>query len=141
VRLAAALALAFLVAAPAFAANPVVPDDPVQARYTPAFDKCLASPDGQSTMGMIECTQQEADLQDARLNAAYKKAGAGLNARQKAKLLAAQRAWIVFRDAECASYQDEDWGTVSRVLAAGCVLHMTVQRTMDLERYPPNASE
>jgi uncharacterized protein YecT (DUF1311 family) len=140
VRLTAALALALLAVTPALA-DPAAPTDPVQARYTPAFDKCLAAPDGQSTMGMIECTQKEDDLQDARLNAAYKKAMTGLNARQKAKLLAAQRAWIVFRDAECASYQDEDWGTVSRVLAAGCVLHMTVQRTMDLERYPPNASE
>ena len=137
-RLAAAVILALTVASPALAAPPA---DPVEARYTPAFDKCLASPDGQSTMGMIDCTQKEDDRQDARLNTTYKKVLAGLNARQKAKLQAAQRAWITFRDAECASYQDEDWGTVSRVLAAGCVLHMTVQRTMDLEKYPPNASE
>ena len=140
-RVAAAFALACLAAAPALADPAPASSDPVEARYTPAYDACLASADGQSTYGMIVCTQKEDDFQDARLNAAYRKAMAGLNARQKAKLQSAQRAWINFRDAECASYQDEDWGTLSYVLAAGCVLHMTVQRTMDLEKYPPNASE
>ena len=138
-RKAWAFALALGCAAPAFGATP--PADPVDARYTPAYNACLASPDGASTYGMIVCTQKEDDLQDARLNAVYKKVMADLNTRQRAKLLAAQRAWIAFRDAECASYQDEDWGTISRVLAAGCVLHMTVQRTMDLEHYPPGSAD
>ena len=128
-----AIALAFAAASPAFAAPP----DPVQARYTPAYDRCLASPDGQSTLGMIDCAGAELKLQDARLNAAYRKTMASLNARQKAKLQTAQRAWVAFRDAECASYEDEDWGTISRINASACVLHMTVQRTMDLEAYPP----
>ena len=128
-----AIALAFAAASPAFAAPP----DPIQTRYTPAYDKCLASPDGQSTLGMIDCAGAELKLQDARLNAAYRKTMASLNARQKAKLQAAQRAWVAFRDAECASYEDEDWGTISRINASACVLHMTVQRTMDLEAYPP----
>jgi len=141
VRPAWPIALALACAAPAFADPPQAPADPVEARYTPAYNACLASPDGVSTYGMIMCTQKEDDLQDARLNAAYKKVMAGLNARQKAKLQAAQRAWIAFRDAECASYQDEDWGTISRVISAGCVLHMTVQRTMDLEHYPPGSAD
>jgi uncharacterized protein YecT (DUF1311 family) len=130
-----ALALVLAAASPAFAAP--APADPVEARYTPAYDKCLASPEGQSTMGMIDCTDAELKIQDARLNAAYRKTMEPLNARQKAKLQAAQRAWVAFRDAECASYEDEDWGTISRINAASCVLHMTVQRTTDLETYPP----
>jgi len=133
VRPAWAIALAFAAASPAFAAPP----DPVQARYTPAYDRCLASPDGQSTLGMIDCAGAELKLQDARLNAAYRKTMASLNARQKAKLQTAQRAWVAFRDAECASYEDEDWGTISRINASACVLRMTVQRTIDLEAYPP----
>jgi uncharacterized protein YecT (DUF1311 family) len=138
VRPAWALALAFAVASSAFVSPAAAaPADPVQARYTPAYDKCLASPEGQSTLGMIDCTGAELKLQDARLNAAYRKTMAALNARQKAKLQAAQRAWVAFRDAECASYEDEDWGTISRINASACVLHMTVQRTMDLEAYPP----
>ena len=138
-RLSAAIALAFVVvwptlASPATAAPKL---DPVEARYTPAYDKCLAAPAGQSTMGMIDCTGAELQIQDARLNAAYRKTMASLNARQKTKLQAAQRAWVSFRDPECASYEDEDWGTISRINASACVLRMTVQRTMDLEAYPP----
>ena len=33
--------------------------------------------------------------------------------------------------------EDEDWGTLSRVIAAGCFLHMTAQRVLDLQNYPP----
>jgi uncharacterized protein YecT (DUF1311 family) len=111
--------------------------DPVEARLTPAYNRCLASPDGQSTMGMIDCVGAELKIQDARLNAAYRKAMSGLNARQHDKLQAAQRAWLAFRDAECASLYDDDWGTLSRVIASDCILSMTVKRTMDLEHYPP----
>ncbi len=133
-RLPAAIALVLAVAGPVMAAPK---SDPVEARYTPAYDKCLASPAGQSTMGMIDCTGAELQIQDARLNAAYRKTMASLNVRQKTKLQAAQRAWVPFRDAECASYEDEDWGTISRINASACVLRMTVQRTIDLEAYPP----
>jgi len=139
VRLLAAIALAFAVAGPALVSPAMAApkSDPVQARYTPGYDQCLASPAGQSTMGMIDCTGAELQLQDVRLNAAYRKTMASLNARQKTKLQAAQRAWVTFRDAECASYEDEAWGTISRINASACVLHMTVQRTVDLEAYPP----
>ena len=113
------------------------PKDPVEARYTPGYQRCLNAPEGQSTYGMIECASGELKIQDARLNGAYRKAMAGLNPRQKAKLLAAQRAWVAFRDAECASFEDEDWGTLSRINAADCVLTLTVKRTIDLEGYPP----
>ena len=130
-----ALSLAVTLAAAAAPAPP--PADPAEARYSPAYDKCLDKPEGQSTAGMIGCADDEGKVQDAALNAAYRKAMKDLNPRQKAKLLAAQRAWIAFRQAECASYEDEDWGTLSRVLAAGCFLHMTVVRVIDLESYPP----
>ena len=111
--------------------------DPVEARYTPGYQRCLDAPGGQSTLGMIDCADGELKVQDARLNAAYRKAMAALNPRQKAKLLAAQRAWVAFRDAECASFEDQDWGTISRINAADCVLTLTIKRTIDLEAYPP----
>ena len=133
---AAAIVAALLLAgaAPVFAAEK---PDPAEARYTPAYQKCLDRPDGQSTLGMIGCASDETDIQDKALNAAYRKAMKDLTAEQKPKLQAAQRAWIAFRDAECASYEDDDWGTISKINAATCLLHMTVQRTIDLENYPP----
>ena len=47
---------ALVVAGPAFAQNEET--DPVIGRYTPAYDKCLESPEGQSTAGMIGCIGQ-----------------------------------------------------------------------------------
>lgn len=120
---------------PAPAASPAA--DPVEARYSPAYAQCLDQPEGQSTMGMIACTGEELKVQDAALNAAYGKLAAAMNDRQKARLVAAQRAWIAFRDADCAARYDEDWGSLSRVEASGCMLHRTVERTLELERHPP----
>lgn len=130
-RLLAALALVAL-AGPAFAE-----DAGVQAQYSPAYSRCLAQPEGQSTAGMIDCIGAEFTVQDGKLNAQYRETLAGLNARQKAKLVAAERAWIAYRDAECASFQDEDWGTLSRVTANTCMLDTTIARRMALEAYPP----
>ena len=112
------------------------PTDPVMARYTPGYDQCLERPEGQSTAGMIGCIGQELEIQDKALNAAYAKAMSDLNDRQKARLRTAQRAWVAFRDANCASLQDGDWGTLSRITANACVLRMTVERTIVLEAYP-----
>jgi len=127
--------LAWVAAAGVAGAAPA--KDPVEARYTPGYQRCLDAPVGGTTLGMKECAAAELKIQDARLNAAYHKAMAELTARQKAKLVTAQRAWIAFRDAECASYEDQDWGTLSQVNAAQCVVTMTVKRTIDLEAYPP----
>ncbi len=140
--LAGSLALGLLTAGAARAADPPAPaptpaKDAAEQRYTHAYDRCLDSPDGQSTMGMNACTDDELKIQDAALNAAYRKAMKDLNPRQKTKLQAAQRAWIAFRDAECASYEDQDWGSLSTNNASTCVLHMTVMRVIDLEGYPP----
>ena len=109
----------------------------VTARYTPGYHACLERPEGESTAGMIDCLVEELAIQDTRLNAEYRKSLAALNPRQRAKLQAAERAWMAFRDAECRSYQDEDWGTLSRITANTCMLDMTVERLMALENYPP----
>ncbi|MGZ8370207.1 MAG: lysozyme inhibitor LprI family protein [Caulobacteraceae bacterium] len=130
-------ALAGLIAAPALAA---VDPAKVEARYTKAFSACMNAPGGESTAGMIQCIGAELAIQDARLNAAYKRVMAGLNTRQKTKLQAAQRAWLAFRDADCESKTDEDWGTLSRITANDCMLSRTVERTIELENYPPDAS-
>jgi len=128
-----------LAATPAFAQDEET--DPVMARYTPAYDKCLESPEGQSTAGMIGCVGQELEVQDKALNAAYAASMAQLNDRQKAKLRAAQKAWIAFRDADCASREDQDWGTLSRIDANTCMLRRTVERTIELEAYPDQGDE
>jgi uncharacterized protein YecT (DUF1311 family) len=101
-----------------------------------ALDRCLARPEGQTTYGMVECIGVEIQIQDARLNRAYQAAIGRLERpRQKAALQKAQRAWIAFRDADCASYLDQDWGSMARVEAQQCVLDRTRERADELQRF------
>jgi uncharacterized protein YecT (DUF1311 family) len=109
---------------------------PKSAKPATALDRCLASPEGMSTYGMIDCIGAEVRVQDARLNQAYQAALMRLERpRQKAALQKAQRAWMSFRDLDCASYVDEDWGSMARVESNQCVLDHTRRRADELERY------
>lgn len=110
----------------------------IEARYTPALAQCLDTPEGQSTAGTVGCIAAELAIQDAALNAAYRKLTAGMNARQQTGLRTAQRAWIAFRDADCASRQDWEWGSMSTVAANFCTLRRTVERTIELETFAPD---
>ncbi len=127
-------ALAALIATPALA----VDEAQIEARYTPGFQQCLDSPDGQSTAGMIQCVGAELAIQDAALNTAYRSLTATFNTRQKANLQKAQRAWIAFRDADCAARYDPDWGSLSTINANFCLLRRTVERTIELEEFGPD---
>lgn len=107
-----------------------------EPKYSPAYDRCMSGPGGQTTMGMIECGAAELKVQDARLNRAYQAAQKRMEKpRQKAALQKAQRAWITFRDADCASYLDADWGSLARIEANSCVVDRTIQRADELEAY------
>ena len=86
-------------------------------------------------MGMVQCIGEELKVQDKALNAAYRDLVGDMNARQKANLLKAQRAWIAFRDADCAARYDPDWGTISTINANMCMLQRTVERTIELEEF------
>ena len=89
------------------------------------------------------CAAQDYEAADLGLNAAYKQARAamkGLDANMpaaergaEAALLAAQRAWLPYRDAACAS---EGWlmhgGSAEPLVVYGCLATLTRQRTQDL---------
>ena len=112
--------------------------DPVEQRYSPAYQRCLDAPAGQTTAGMVQCISAEIQVQDAALNRAYQKTMAGLNGQQRTNLQKAQRAWIAFREADCGAVYDPDaWGSISRINSGTCVLRMTVERTIYLEGFPP----
>lgn len=130
-------ALGALVATPAFA----VDDAKVEARYSPAFQACLDSPDGASTMGMVQCIGTELAVQDAALNAAYRTLIVDMTPDQKTGLQKAQRAWIAFRDADCASRYSPDWGSMSTLDANFCVLRRTTERTIELEGFRDDGAE
>lgn len=128
----AAIVMAF--ATPALAVDGAT----VEARYSPAFQRCLDAPDGQSTAGTIQCIGKELEIQDAALNGAYRALVSDMTPDQKAGLLKAQRAWIAFRDADCQARHSPDWGSMSTIDANFCMLQRTVERTIELEEFRPD---
>jgi uncharacterized protein YecT (DUF1311 family) len=114
--------------------RPPTPTDPIVARYSPVYESCIRK--AASTLDMIDCAGRESDRWDARLNRAYQARIASFNDRQRGALKRAQKAWMAFRDADCAAYEDDDWGTVSKIDASQCILRRTVERTIELEAFP-----
>ena len=88
---------------------------------------------GGVTSDMQDCIATELVRQDARLNKAYKAAMTPLSAPRKKQLLAAQRAWLAFRDANCQFYADPEGGSAARLVANDCVLSATASRATELE--------
>ncbi|MCO4848720.1 MAG: DUF1311 domain-containing protein [Yoonia sp.] len=111
--------------------------------------QCIEGPGGQTTAGMASCAFSEAEGWDVLLNREYQAARAvarGMDADDMVdfpvyavradKLLAAQRAWIAFRDANCASdYAVWGAGTMRQIMGASCHLQMTAERAIALHDY------
>jgi len=108
-----------------------------------ASNQCQQQPGGSTTVGMVECITSETAAWDVILNEEYQATQAML-AQQDAEgrsdimdrtdaLRTAQRAWIAFRDADCAAryaiWQD---GTIRSIVGANCHLTMTASRTIEL---------
>jgi uncharacterized protein YecT (DUF1311 family) len=72
---------------------------------------------------------------DAALNVAYGKAKAALDEEGQAKLKAAQRAWIVFRDAQADLEADTTarGGTMAPLIIYTTKKQLTEDRTSELE--------
>jgi uncharacterized protein YecT (DUF1311 family) len=60
------------------------------------------------------------NVADQQLNAAYKPLQARIDAAQRQPLLAAQRLWVQYRDANCGFYGTQD-GSIRQVRAAECI--------------------
>ena len=105
-----------------------------EINLTKQFSVCMDKADG-VTQNMVECIDAEIKRQDARLNKAYKALVADLNPERKKQLLEAQRAWLKFRDTNCAFYFDPEGGTIARVQAVDCMMTMTASRAKELENF------
>lgn len=103
-------------------------DDNLSRQFATCMDRA-----GGVTMDMIACITAEAQRQDDQLNQAYKALRTDLSPERRKQLLEAQRAWIRFRDTNCAFYDDPDGGTLARVMANDCVMRMTAQRARELK--------
>lgn len=93
--------------------------------------------EAQTTAGMAQCMWAEHAAWDAVLNALWSEIAPRARADSTYdELLAAQRAWIVWREAECA-YEHARWGQGSmRLLAApACQSALTADRVRSLRSW------
>jgi uncharacterized protein YecT (DUF1311 family) len=105
--------------------------------------ECMATPDGQTTIGMGFCLDAELAYWDDMLNSGYQALRSAMQASdaglpthlaiQAEQLRDMQRAWITFRDARC-SYEASLWqgGTGASPAFLGCMMTVTAQQALYL---------
>jgi uncharacterized protein YecT (DUF1311 family) len=80
---------------------------------------------------MVDCFMAQHAHWDKQLTIAYQEAMKNAPPSQKVKLRDAERAWIKYRDANCAYYAAGE-GTIARINAAVCMRDMTKRRAEEL---------
>jgi uncharacterized protein YecT (DUF1311 family) len=99
--------------------------------------------DPQTQAAMNECAARDAKEADAELNFIYPKVLAHYQQMDRdsestegaKRLRAAQRAWIAFRDAECAVAGYEALGgSMESMLVSGCIAELTKKRAAELRQ-------
>lgn len=111
----------------------------IEARHTPAYDRCMRSGDARRgvTSAILDCIGAEIDLQDRRLNTTYRTLLRRLSPQQGAALRRSERLWIAQRDARCErKSQAAEGGTLGSIIYSSCVLDETIGRTLWLGRQP-----
>jgi len=107
-------------------------------RYSHEYNICMHSGDAAKGVdpAMMDCTRQEIDRQNDRLNQTYKRVLARLDTTQKVTLRAIERAWISKRDSHCQKESaSEEGGTLANLIYSGCILDETIKQTIWLETY------
>jgi len=95
-------------------------------------DKNCDSPDA----GVIaRCTWEQYQAWDKALNAEYKSVSERIPDNVRPLLVRSQRAWIQYRDANCAILASRE-GVVATYYSNRCLLDMTRSRTRELRLLP-----
>ncbi|MCU1331560.1 MAG: hypothetical protein JWM08_552 [Candidatus Angelobacter sp.] len=88
-----------------------------------------------TTANTTTCMSNEYEKADAELNHIYKLAFKGLDPKQADNLKKAQRAWIIYRNAQCdAEYAKWDGGSGGPAAHLGCLVRLTRLRTRELHK-------
>jgi uncharacterized protein YecT (DUF1311 family) len=92
---------------------------------------------GRTADEIAACLQRRIDAADAALNRTYRAALAGLDPESRARLQAAQRAWVAFREADIAA-DNGPWrqkrGTQLRIPAMTNTITALAEREAELRR-------
>lgn len=109
----------------------------IEARLSREYAVCMEKSGG-ITADMLECLSAETKIQDAALNATYKRLMGKLEPEGQATVRQAQRAWIKERDEQCdAAAAEYENGSMGPVAHASCYLMKEVERTIQLEMLEP----
>jgi uncharacterized protein YecT (DUF1311 family) len=85
------------------------------------------------TVELVNCLVKARNAADAKLNAAYRNVREQLSAEDVKRLVAAQRLWIQYRDANCTAERDlYAGGTAAPPAHLACLEAMTRARTKEL---------
>ena len=102
--------------------------------FLAALNVLLAKAEAQSQGAMNQQAYADFKKADAALNRIYAQVLAKLDEEGQTKLKTAQRAWVVFRDAQAEVDADEmRGGSAARGLRAASLTEATRQRTQELK--------
>ena len=102
-----------------------------------AQDKPVDCKTGEDQTTLNICSYQRFQADDLALNNTYRAMMSKLDKSEKAYAVAAQAAWIKFRDAECLALSGgprEQGGTIWPLLNNECMSRLTKARTQDLKQ-------
>ena len=98
-------------------------------------EKILEGCDG-AQISMTRCAEYHFIEQDLKLNDEYRELQRNLDGRDLNKLIAAQRAWISFRDLDCDfSTSDVEGGSMHPMMSMRCKQELTEARIAQLKEY------
>ncbi|BAY79959.1 hypothetical protein NIES25_64470 (plasmid) [Nostoc linckia NIES-25] len=118
--------------------------------YAPSLTAATTTPDlpkmhlaqklncnnAQTQVQINECSRLSYQNADKKLNAVYQQLLPKLDRTRKQKLIAAQQAWIKFRDTTCEFERSEyEGGSIAPTIYFGCLENTTKERTQQLQEY------
>jgi uncharacterized protein YecT (DUF1311 family) len=108
----------------------------IHETFTPL--PCPGSPaEAQTTLGMEGCSEQAILKTDAKIDAVAKRIFARLaSVAARKRFIKAQRAWMTYRNADCASVADKyEGGTLAGVVAADCTSSRTTRHLVEIRAF------
>lgn len=90
----------------------------------------------QTQTAINECAKLSYQNADKKLNQAYQQLLPTLETSRKQKLIAAQLAWIKFRDTNCEFERSKyEGGSIASSVYSGCLENTTKLRTQELQEF------
>ncbi len=90
----------------------------------------------QTQIAINECAKLSYQRADKKLNQVYQQLLPTLERSRKQKLIAAQLAWIKFRDTNCEFERSKyEGGSIAPSIYVGCLENTTKLRTQELQEY------